>query len=260
MEMASKTITEYLFDGQVVRITLNAPKANVLDSVMMGEISKVLFDLKGQPQVKLLQFCGSGDHFSFGASVQEHTKENASRMLAQFHGLFYSLIDLAIPTVALVSGQCLGGALELTLMCNFLFVDETAKLGQPEINLAVFAPPASLILPLRIGQGKADDLLLTGRIIGASEAISSGLASRAFESREAMHRGVDEWVQKSILPKSASSLRFAIKASRHAFNETLNLRLKKVEQLYLSELMETHDANEGIAAFLEKRPAKWEKG
>jgi cyclohexa-1,5-dienecarbonyl-CoA hydratase len=258
MKMAAKTITEYLFDNQVVRITLNAPKANVLDSVMMGEISGVLCDLENQPNIKLIQFCGAGDHFSFGASVQEHTKEQAPKMLEQFHGLFHSLIDLAIPTAALVSGQCLGGALELASMCNFLFVDETAKLGQPEINLAVFAPPASLILPLKIGQNKADDLLLTGRIIGASEAMASGLASRAFESREAMQRGVDEWTQKSILPKSALSLRFAVKAARHAFNDALRNRLKQVERMYLSELMQTHDANEGITAFLEKRPAKWE--
>ena len=258
--MATKTITEYLFDGQVVRITLNAPKANILDSVMMGEIHGVLCDLNTQPQVKLIQFCGAGDHFSFGASVQEHTKKNAPQMLQQFHGLFYSLIGLGIPTAAIVSGQCLGGALELALMCNFLFVDESAKLGQPEINLAVFAPPASLILPLKIGQGKADDLLLSGRIVGASEALSSGLASRAFESRQAMQMGIDEWVQKSIVPKSASSLRLAVKAARHIFNDTLTQRLKIVEHIYLSELMETHDANEGIEAFLEKRPAKWENG
>jgi cyclohexa-1,5-dienecarbonyl-CoA hydratase len=256
--MATKTITEILFDNQVVRITLNAPKANVLDSIMMGEISGVLCDLESRPDIKLIQFCGAGDHFSFGASVQEHTKENAPGMLEQFHGLFYSLIDLAIPTAAIVSGQCLGGALELALMCNFLFVDETAKLGQPEINLAVFAPPASLILPLKVGQAKADDLLLTGRIIGASEAVACGLANRAFESREAMQRAVEEWTQKNILPKSASSLRFAVKAARNTFNDTLKERLKKVEQMYLSKLMETHDANEGITAFLEKRPAKWE--
>jgi cyclohexa-1,5-dienecarbonyl-CoA hydratase len=258
MQMPNKILTEYLFDNQVLRITLNAPKANVLDSAMMGEISGALCDLQSQPDIKLIQFRGAGDHFSFGASVQEHTKGNAPKMLEQFHGLFYSVIDLAIPTAAIVSGQCLGGALELALMCNFLFVDETAKLGQPEINLAVFAPPASLILPLKVGQAKADDLLLTGRIIGASEAVASGLATRAFDSRETMQRGVDEWIQKNILPKSASSLRFAVKASRHAFNDTLKERLKKIQHLYLAELMETHDANEGITSFLEKRPPKWE--
>ena len=256
--MADKILTEYFCDRQVVRITLNAPKANILDAAMMSEIAAELRALKSEPAVKLLEFCATGDHFSFGASVQEHTREQAPRMLDQFHGLFHSLIDLAIPTAALVSGQCLGGGLELALMCNFLFVDETAKLGQPEINLAVFAPPSSLILPLKIGQARADALLLTGASISAAEALAAGLAFRVFASREVMQQKVDEWVQKEILPKSASSLRFAVKAARHLFNDALTERLKKVERMYLSELMNTHDANEGIASFLERRPPIWE--
>lgn len=256
--MPDKIIFEYFHDRQVARITLNAPKANVLDSAMMSEIAAALCDLGNQPQVKLLEFCSSGDHFSFGASVPEHTKEQAPKMLEQFHGLFHSLIDLAIPTAALVSGQCLGGALELALMCNFLFVDESARLGQPEISLGVFAPPASLILPMKVGQARADALLLTGASMTAADAFAVGLATRVFPSREEMRIKIDEWAQKSILPKSASSLRFAVKAARHTFNATLTHQLRQVEQMYLSGLMETHDANEGIASFLEKRPPKWE--
>ena len=84
-------------------------------------------------------------------------------MLRQFHGLFTTLMNFSVPTMALVSGQCLGGGMELAISCNFLFLDETARFGQPEIILGVFAPPASLILPMKVGQAKADDLLLTGR-------------------------------------------------------------------------------------------------
>ena len=155
--MPDKVLIESLFDGQVVRLTLNAPKANILDSKMMSELKAALDDLRGQPQVKLVQFVGAGDHFCFGASVPEHTRENAPRMLEQFHGLFYALADLAIPTAALISGNCLGGGMELALMCNFIFADRTARLGQPEINLGVFPPPASLLLPMKIGQARADD-------------------------------------------------------------------------------------------------------
>jgi cyclohexa-1,5-dienecarbonyl-CoA hydratase len=172
--MADKILTESLHNGQVIRFILNAPKANVLDGEMMAELQAELDNLKHKDHVKMVQFTGAGDHFCFGASVPEHTRENAPGMLKQFHSLFYSLADLAIPTAALVSGQCLGGGMELALMCNFLFLDSTAKLGQPEINLGVFAPPASLILPLKIGQAQADDLLLTGRIISADEAVSIG--------------------------------------------------------------------------------------
>ncbi|UCD94785.1 MAG: enoyl-CoA hydratase/isomerase family protein [Candidatus Zixiibacteriota bacterium] len=256
--MSDKTLIESMHGGQVVRLTLNAPKANVLDGEMMAGLQKALDELGRQPDVKLLQFIGAGDHFSFGASVAEHVRDKAPGMLKQFHGLFYTLADLAIPTAALVSGQCLGGGMELALMCSFMFVDASAKLGQPEISLGVFAPPASLILPMKVGQARADCLLTTGRIMSAGEAERMGLVTKLFENRETMLEGVDDWVQKHILPKSASSLKHAVRAARMEFNGSVRSRLKDQETLYINELMATNDANEGIQSFLERRKPKWQ--
>lgn len=255
--MTDKILTEYLYERQVLRVTLNAPKANVLDAAMMGELALVLDSLRGEPQLKLLQITGAGDHFSFGASVAEHTRELAPAMLKQFHGLFRTCMDLAIPTAVLVSGQCLGGGLELALMGHVMFVDQTANLGQPEISLGVFPPPASLILPLKIGQARADELLLTGRSIKGPEAVAMGLAHQCFDSREALLEGAEQWTQKHILPKSASSLRFAARAARHAFHATLQTGLEQLERLYVDDLMATEDAVEGIASFLERRQPAW---
>ncbi|NQV38084.1 MAG: enoyl-CoA hydratase/isomerase family protein [Candidatus Marinimicrobia bacterium] len=254
----NKIIKEENFDGQVIRITLNAPKANILDAEMMEELQSALDSFKSRPQIKLLQFTGTGNHFSFGASVAEHTKENAPQMLSQFHQLFFTLMDLAIPTAAIVSGQCLGGGSELALMCNFLFCDQSAYLGQPEILLGVFAPPASLILPMKIGQTRADEMLLSGKSINAETADKFGLVTHLYENSEALKSGVDAWVEKNILPKSASSLRFAVKAGRYQFNLTLRKHLNALATFYTTELMASKDANEGIMAFLEKRPPKWE--
>lgn len=256
--MSEKILIEPIHDGQVVRLTLNAPKANILDAEMMAELQKALDDLRGQPSVKLVQFTGAGDHFCFGASVPEHTCEKAPQMLKQFHQLFYTLADLAIPTAALTSGQCLGGGMELALMCNFMFADKSAMLGQPEIQLGVFAPPASVILPAKIGQARADDLLLTGRVMPAEEAAGMGLLTALYDDRESMLAGVDTWTGKQIVRKSASSLRFAVKAARLEFNRVLKERLQDQERLYIDELMATHDANEGIASFLEKRRPDWQ--
>lgn len=256
--MPEKIKIAEICDGQVVRICLNAPKGNVLDQEMMVELQSALDSLKNQPQIKLLQFTGTGSHFSFGASVAEHTRENAPQMLSQFHRLFFTLMDLAIPTAAIVSGQCLGGGLELALMCNFLFLDRSAHLGQPEINLGVFAPPASLILPMKIGQTRADELLLTGKIIDAETADKLGLVTNLFENGEELEAGVAKWVEKNILPKSAASLRFAVQAARCEFNATLREQLNDLGTFYTTELMASRDANEGIAAFLDKRPPKWE--
>lgn len=255
--MAEKVVTESLHDGQVVRLTLNAPKGNILDSQMMSGLTAALDSLRNQPRVKLVQFVGAGDHFCFGASVPEHTRENAPRMLEQFHGLFYTLADLAVPTAALVSGQCLGGGMELALMCNFLFADRTARLGQPEINLGVFPPPASLLLPMKIGQLKADDIILSGRILSADEGMDMGLVTQLFDDRESLLAGVDAWTEQHILPKSAASLRYTVRAARWQFNRELRKRLDELRHFYLDELMATHDANEGITAFLEKRKARW---
>ncbi len=256
--MAGTVLRESFENGQVVRLTLNSPKANILDSKMMADLQGELDALKDRPEVKLLQFTGAGDNFSFGASVEEHTRENAPAMLKQFHALFHSLSNLAIPTAALVSGQCLGGGLELALMCNFMFVDATAKLGQPEITLGVFPPPASLILPLKIGQARADDLLLTGRSITADEAVAIGLAIAKYDNRETMFAEVEQWTKKRILPKSASSIRFAVRAGRLKFNATLKEDLAVLERLYIDQLMATHDANEGIGSFLERRKPDWQ--
>lgn len=255
--MAGKISTEPFLNGQVIRLTLNAPKGNILDGELMADLQAALEQLEQQPQVKLLELTGAGDHFSFGASVKEHTREKAPEMLRQFHQLFYTLMDLAIPSAALVSGQCLGGGMELALMCNFMFLDRSARLGQPEANLGVYAPPASLILPLKLGQLKADDLLLTGRTITAEEAASMGLVTRLFDDKDSMLAGVDDWVQEHIQPKSASSLRFVVRAARWQFNATLREGLREVERFYNDELMATHDANEGIESFLERRKPDW---
>ncbi len=245
-------------DNSVARILLDDGKGNVLDHIMMEELQSVLDSFKDKNELKLIVFEGAGKHFSFGASVDEHKKEFAGAMLRGFHQLFYSLMELSIPTAAVISGQCLGGGMELAIMCNFLFADKTARLGQPEIILGVFPPPASVILPEKIGLARAEDLLLSGKTITADEAKNIGLLNEVFEDKLSLNAGVEEWIEKNILPKSASSLRYAVKAVRVRFNHVITNFLPQLESNYVKQLMETHDANEGINSFLEKRKPVWE--
>ncbi|MBI5326333.1 MAG: enoyl-CoA hydratase/isomerase family protein [Ignavibacteriae bacterium] len=248
---------EFTHNDSVAKIVLNDGKGNVLDAVMMNDLHSVFADFKKNSNVKFITFEGEGKHFSFGASVPEHTKSEAGKMLESFHRLFYELIDLSIPAMAKISGQCLGGGMELALICNFLFADKTAKMGQPEIILGVFPPPASLLLPLKIGWARAEDLLITGKTITAEEAKSIGLINELFEDKSSMEAAFEEWLGKNILPKSASSLRYSVKAARIRFNRVIKKSLPKLEQMYLTGLMETGDANEGINAFCEKRSPVW---
>jgi cyclohexa-1,5-dienecarbonyl-CoA hydratase len=252
-----KIKTEYQHEGSVVKIVLDDGKANILDAIMMQEITSLMESLKDNMDVKLITFEGAGNNFSYGASVAEHTRDKAADMISSFHKMFFAIIDHHIPTLAKISGQFLGGGFELPLVCNFIFADESAKIGQPEIILGVFAPPASVIMPMKIGQAKADELLLTGRVISAVEAKASGLVNEVFADKESMDLAVDAWISKQILGKSASSLRFANKAARANFNAILQKNLDYLKGVYVDELMETHDANEGINAFMEKRKPTW---
>jgi cyclohexa-1,5-dienecarbonyl-CoA hydratase len=252
-----KIKVEFQYEDSVARVILDDGKANILDAVMMTEITEFLSSLKNRKEIKLVTFEGNGGNFSYGASVTEHTKDKAPAMLECFHKMFFTLIDLHIPTLAKLSGQCLGGGFELPLACNFIFADRSAKIGQPEIVLGVFAPPASVMLPLKIGAAKAEELLITGKIITAEEAKSIGLINEVFDDAQAMETFTQEWIRKNILGKSASSLRYATRAARASFDYLMLKHLPAFTEMYVKELMETHDGNEGINAFLEKRKPEW---
>ena len=243
------------YDGQVLRIVLAFPKGNVLDAQMMGEIAACIDHDAADKNLKAIVFEGEGKHFCFGASVPEHVKERAPEMIRGFHTLFKKLLACGVPTFALVRGQCLGGGMELAAFCNFVVAEPSAMFGQPEIVLGVFPPVAALILPRIVGQSRADDLVLTGRSIDAGTALAWGLVHAVGDDGEKL---LAEALAKHILPKSAESLRHANRAVRESWHRELPAALDRMERAYVGDLMSTHDANEGIAAFLEKRAPKWE--
>ena len=245
-----KIESELRRDRQVLHLLLDAPKANVLDAEMMAQIGAALDEHERNPRLKAIIFEGAGKHFSFGASVAEHTKDRARQMLSSFHGLFRRLGELGVPTCSVVRGQCLGGGMELATYTSWIFASPTAAFGQPESNLAVFPPMASLLLPWRVGGGHALDLCVSGRSISADEAKAIGLVHSVNDDPAA---ACDAFIEKHLLPKSASSLWFVEKAARQSLSDLLERQLPLLESLYLDELMETHDANEGIASFIERR-------
>ncbi|MCP4074413.1 MAG: cyclohexa-1,5-dienecarbonyl-CoA hydratase, partial [Hyphomicrobiales bacterium] len=130
-----------------------------------------------------------------------------------------------------------------------------ANLGQPEMQLGVFAPAASCLLPERIGRSRAEDLLYSGRSVSGEEALAIGLIDYLAEDPQA---AALEYFDQHLAKKSASSLRFAVRAARIGYTEKMIAKLEAVESLYLEELMSTHDAVEGLVAFVAKRSAKWE--
>lgn len=241
--------------GAIWRVTLSGGKGNVLDAGMMKILTEIFQGATSTRDLKAVCLEGEGPHFSFGASVPEHLPEHVEKMLRAFHRLFDAMLDSDVVLLAAVRGQCLGGGLELASFCHRVFASPDARLGQPEIVLGVFPPVASVILAERMGRARAEDLCLTGRVIGAEEALRTGLVDEIAEDPSAAALA---YARAHFLSRSASSLRFAVWAARHGFGERLRHELRALEQAYLEELMATHDAVEGLRAFMEKRSPKWE--
>jgi cyclohexa-1,5-dienecarbonyl-CoA hydratase len=164
------------------------------------------------------------------------------------------MLEVSVPTLAVVRGQCLGGALELASFCSRVVAAPDAKLGQPEIKLGVIAPVASVFLPERVGRAAAEDLCLSGRSVGAEEALAMGLVDELAEDPRAHALA---WVREHLEPLSAVSLRIAQRALRCGLGQRFAHEIERVERLYLDDLMATHDAGEGLRSFLEKRKPAW---
>jgi len=242
-------------DGALLRLRLARPKANLIDAQMIAALAKGFSSHKENKGLLAALVDHEGPHFSFGASVEEHLPERCEQMLRQLHSLLHEMLAWPKPILVAVRGQCLGGGLELAAAGGLIFAAPDAQLGQPEIKLGVFAPAASVLLPLRIGQARAEDLLLSGRPISAMQAAAWGLVHEVADDPVA---AASIYFEKHLLGKSAASLALAVRAARQPFAELARARLDDVEALYLEKLMTTRDANEGLIAFMQKRQPKWE--
>lgn len=241
-------------DGQLARVVLDAPPGNVIDIAMIAAIRDYVAALGDRPDLKLLVFEGAGAHFSYGASVHEHRAEVVRDLLSSFHALIAEIERLAVPTAAVVRGQCLGGGLELAAWCSMLVAERGARLGLPEAKLGVIPPIGAMALPWRVGGARATQLILTGESLSAERAAEIGLADICTDDAGASLR---TWFNRSLAPKSALTLRHAMRASRRDLQRALHDDLPALERNYLDELMRAADPNEGIAAFIEKRPPRW---
>ncbi len=241
-------------DGRLLRLRLDRAKANIVDAKMIAALDAAFGEVAANPDVHAVLLDHDGPHFSFGASVEEHMPEQCAEMLSALHSLIKKILTCPAPVLVAVGGQCLGGGLEVALSCNLMFVANDASLGQPEIKLAVFAPAASCLLPRLAGQQAAEDMLLSGRSISGDEAARLGIAFRADADPQAAALA---YFNEHLAGLSASTLRFAVTAARRRFAEQVSADLDRVEALYLDGLMNSDDAPEGLAAFVEKRLPKW---
>jgi cyclohexa-1,5-dienecarbonyl-CoA hydratase len=239
----------------VARLTLARPPLNLMNIDMMQEINVVLESLSPQATLKVLVLDGEGKAFSAGVAIEDHIGDRVKPMLDAFHQIFRRLRSLDCVTVAAVHGAALGGGAELATFCDLVIASEAARLGQPEIKVGVFAPIAALCYPLRVGPHRALQLLLSGRVIGAAEALAIGLVDRVVPA-ETLSDTVEAELAH-FTAQSAAVLRLTKRAVRESLGLPFHQALSQLEDLYHYELMATEDAAEGLRAFTEKRPPVW---
>jgi len=244
--------------GALLRITLDVPKGNVLTMAMMREIESALVEHR-DGKIKLVTIRGAGGHFSFGASVPEHKRDSARDMLTTFHQLIRTVAAYPVPIAALVEGRCLGGAFELALACHYLFAKESAVFACPEIKLGVVPPVLAVIGHHRLGAPLTERLVTTGAEITGREADARGALTELVPSDAELDAWIEAWFDKNLQALSSFSLREATHAARAGSGLLVSLGapLDRAEKRYVERLLPSHDGNEGIEAFLEKRQPAW---
>jgi cyclohexa-1,5-dienecarbonyl-CoA hydratase len=176
-------------------------------------------------------------------------------MIEVFHKIFRLMDALKVPSIAVVNGSALGGGCELALYCDMVIATERAKFGQPEIQVGVFPPIAALVFPRMIGRKKALELILSGDVIGAQEALALGLINKIVPEASLVEE-VNGFVEK-FKKLSGIVLKLTKEAALAGLNDDMDQGLKAIEKIYLGRLMKTNDAIEGLKAFLDKRKPTW---
>jgi len=253
--MSKYQFINYSEDGGVARITLAREPLNILNIAMMEDINAALDELKGRTDIKVIVFDAEGKAFSAGVDVGEHMGDTASKMIEVFHGMFRRLNETGITSIAVVDGNALGGGCELATFCDIVIASDKSKFGQPEIQVGVYAPIACIIWPKIMGRKKALELLLSGKVFGADEACKLGLVNAVVPSEEIKEESGK--LIGGLASLSAPVLKLTRRATNRDYEDQFSKQLKKVEKVYLNELMATADAHEGLNAFLEKRKPDW---
>jgi cyclohexa-1,5-dienecarbonyl-CoA hydratase len=239
----------------VARITLQNPPLNIIDIPMMEELAQALARIEANPQIAAIVLSGLQQAFSAGVDVAAHTLENVATMLTKFHAIFHAIVGSTKVSIAAVRGHCLGGGAELAMVCDLVYTSETATWGFPEIKLGCYPPVAVTVLSALIGHRHAADLILTGRNISGREAANIGLVNSALADSE-----VETAVQEMIdhLEKLSPAALAVTKKAMYGWHAIhFDKGLARAEKIYLEDLMKTEDAQEGIAAFMERREPEW---
>ena len=242
--------------GEWLRLQLDAPPGHILSLAMIRELTAALAEAQADPRLQWVTIEGTGGEFSYGASIQEHLPGPIREVLPEMHRLMRTLLDLPHPTAAIVEGRCLGGGFELALCCDDIIAADSAIFGLPEIRLAAFPPVAAALLPIRVGASRATRAVITGDMQSADYWHNAGLVSLVAASSTPIDAARD-WFERQLAPHSAAALGHAALAARAVWRPAVDRAIADNEGRYLNALLASPDAEEGVRAWMEKRPPRW---
>jgi enoyl-CoA hydratase len=249
------TFVDVTHDEHVSTLTINRPdKLNALSQEVLDDLSKAVEEVERRDGVRAAIITGTGKAFVAGADIAAMKDMNQAQgrgFGATGHKLFARLEHLRIPFIAAVNGFALGGGCELALACDFIYASSKAKFGQPEVSLGIIPGfGGTQRLPRRVGPGVARELIYTGKMIDAAEALRIGLVNAVFEPDELLPAA------KKAAVDIATKGPLAVAQSKRLIREGMHVPLVqaiKLEQDAFGASFDTYDQEEGMAAFLEKR-------
>ncbi|HXG94750.1 MAG TPA: enoyl-CoA hydratase-related protein [Blastocatellia bacterium] len=248
---------QFAVTDRVARITFARPPLNILTISMMKEAADAVNRVSAMSDVCAIAFAAapSTRAFSAGVSIEEHRPETVFQMLDTFHSIFRALNSVSKPVVAIVTGAALGGGCELAAFADIVIAAQSARFGQPEIKLAVFPPVAAVVLPRVVGEKKAREMILTGELVTAEQALAMGLVNYVVGEQEVESKA--EEIFNVLRQMSAPALEMARRAITQSDGLSFDEALKRTEDIYLNQLMAFKDPQEGVEAFTAKRPPRW---
>lgn len=242
-------------EGAVAQLTLNRPEHNLLNERMLAELTAGINTLGERNAIKLIVLDSACKAFCGGIELGEYTQRRVFQLLDAFHGAFAAMLDTSKPVLVVVNGPAFGGGAELAALGDLVIATPKARFAQPEIKLGVFPPLAAAVLPYILGPKQALELVLTGEAISADRALELGLVNWLVPEVE-LQKKVDEVIAK-VTAQSGPVLTMAKKAILGSLGLPLRDGVRNSMKVFLNELADLEDSQEGVRALVEKRAPQW---
>jgi len=246
---------KFRVEDEVARLTLDRPEHNLLNERMLAEVAAGINSVSEQREIKLIVLDSAQKAFCGGIELGEYTQRRVFQLLDAFHNAFSAMLDTSKPVMVVVNGPAFGGGAELAALGDLVVATPKAKFAQPEIKLGVFPPLAAAILPYILGPKIALELVLTGESMTAERAREVGLVNVLVPEAE-LQTKVEDLIAK-VTAQSGPVLTMAKKAILGSLGLPLREGVRNSMKVFLNELADLEDSQEGLRALVEKRAPKW---